>query len=102
MSMFCNQCEQAANGTGCNISGVCGKKPEVAVLQDHLIYGLKSLALYADKIGRNADIDRFTIEGLFTTVTNVDFEPARIGGLIKRCYEPVSYTHLDVYKRQGW
>ncbi len=85
--MFCNQCEQAANGTGCNISGVCGKKPDVAVLQDHLLYGLKSLALYADKIGRNAEIDRFTIEGLFTTVTNVDFEPARIGGLIKRCFE---------------
>lgn len=77
MSMFCNQCEQAANGTGCNISGVCGKKPDVAALQDHLIYGLKSLALYADKIGRNAEIDRFTIEGLFTTVTNVDFDAPR-------------------------
>ena len=86
MGMFCNQCEQAANGTGCNISGVCGKKPDVAALQDHLLYGLKSLALYADKIGRNAEIDRFTIEGLFTTVTNVDFEPARIAGLIKQCY----------------
>jgi hydroxylamine reductase len=85
--MFCNQCEQAANGTGCNISGVCGKKPDVAALQDHLVYGLKSLALYADKLGRNAEIDRFTIEGLFTTVTNVDFEAARIGGLIKRCFE---------------
>lgn len=87
MSMFCNQCEQAANGTGCNISGVCGKKPDVAALQDHLLYGLKSLALYADKNGRNAEIDRFTIEGLFTTVTNVDFEAARIGGMIKQCYE---------------
>ena len=85
--MFCNQCEQAANGTGCNISGVCGKKPDVAALQDHLLYGLKSLALYADKIGRNAEIDRFTIEGLFTTVTNVDFDAPRIGGLIKHCYE---------------
>jgi len=87
MSMFCNQCEQAANGTGCNISGVCGKKPDVAALQDHLLYGLKSLALYADKIGRNAEIDRFTIEGLFTTITNVDFDPARLAKLIKRCYE---------------
>ena len=85
--MFCNQCEQAANGTGCNISGVCGKKPDVAALQDHLLFGLKSLALYADRIGRNAEIDRFTIEGLFTTVTNVDFDAPRIGGLIKRCYE---------------
>ncbi len=87
MGMFCNQCEQAANGVGCNISGVCGKKPEVATLQDHLIYGLKSLALYADKLGRDEAIDLFTIEGLFTTVTNVDFDSPRIGGLIKRCYE---------------
>ncbi len=85
--MFCNQCEQAANGTGCNISGVCGKKPEVAALQDHLLYGLKSLALYADQLGRNPEIDRFTIEGLFTTVTNVDFDPARIVELINRCYQ---------------
>ncbi len=85
--MFCNQCEQAANGIGCNVSGVCGKKPEVATLQDHLLYGLKSLALYADKIGRNAEIDRFTIEGLFTTVTNVDFDAPRISKEISRCYE---------------
>ncbi len=87
MSMFCNQCEQAANGVGCNISGVCGKKPEVAALQDHLLYGLKSLALYADKQGRDAEIDRFTIEGLFTTVTNVDFDARHIGGVITRCFE---------------
>ena len=87
MSMFCNQCEQAANGTGCNTSGVCGKNPQVAALQDHLLYGLKSLALYADKLGRNAGIDRFTIEALFSTVTNVDFEAARIGDLITQCYE---------------
>jgi hydroxylamine reductase len=85
--MFCNQCEQAANGIGCNVSGVCGKKPEVATLQDHLLYGLKSLALYAEKIGRNAEIDRFTIEGLFTTVTNVDFEATRISSMITRCYQ---------------
>ncbi len=84
--MFCNQCEQTANGVGCNVSGVCGKKPEVAVLQDHLIYGLKSLALYADKIGRNAEIDRFTVEGLFSTVTNVDFDADRLGALITRCF----------------
>ena len=87
MSMFCNQCEQAANGTGCNISGVCGKKPEVATLQDHLLYGLKSLSLYADKLGRTAEIDRFTVEALFTTVTNVDFDPAAIGTMIQKCYQ---------------
>ena len=87
MSMFCNQCEQAAHGTGCDVSGVCGKNPQVATLQDHLLYGIKSLALYADKLGRNAEIDRFTIEALFSTVTNVDFEAARIGALIQRCFE---------------
>ena len=87
MSMYCNQCEQAANGTGCNISGVCGKKPDVAALQDHLIHGLRSLALFADKLGRDKEIDRFTIDGLFTTVTNVDFEAGRIAGMIIRCYE---------------
>lgn len=85
--MFCNQCEQAANGSGCNTSGVCGKKPEVAALQDHLLYGLRSLAIYADKIGRNTEIDRFTIEALFTTVTNVDFEADRIAKMIQRCYQ---------------
>jgi hydroxylamine reductase len=90
--MFCNQCEQAANGTGCNVSGVCGKKPEIATLQDHLVYGLKSLALYADKIGRVPEVDRFTIEGLFTTVTNVDFDAARISKEIKRCYELKEYA----------
>jgi len=85
--MLCNQCEQTAHGTGCNVSGVCGKKPEVATLQDHLMYGLKSLALYADRIGRDPETDRFTIEGLFTTVTNVDFDAARISAMITRCYQ---------------
>ncbi len=90
--MFCNQCEQAANGTGCNVSGVCGKKPEIATLQDHLVYGLKSLALYAAKIGRVPEIDRFTIEGLFTTVTNVDFDAPRISALITRCHQLKEYA----------
>lgn len=76
MSMFCNQCEQAANGVGCNISGVCGKKPDVAALQDLLVFGLQGIAIYADKArsvgAKDPEIDRFVIEGLFTTVTNVD------------------------------
>ena len=85
--MLCNQCEQTAFGTGCAIAGVCGKTSEVAALQDHLMYGLKSLALYAEKIGRDAEIDRFTLEGLFTTVTNVNFDSSRISEMIIRCYE---------------
>jgi hydroxylamine reductase len=89
--MFCNQCEQAANGTGCNVSGVCGKKPDVAALQDNLLYGLKGVAFFADKArglgAKDATIDRFILDGLFATVTNVDFDPERLKKLIKTCGE---------------
>ena len=90
--MYCHQCEQTARGIACEVSGVCGKKPEVAALQDLLLYGLKGLSICADKarqVGAAVDeeINRFTLEGLFSTVTNVDFDPARLEGLIKKCYE---------------
>jgi len=77
MSMFCFQCEQAAQGTGCTVVGVCGKQPDVAALQDLLVYTMKGIAFWADKARANGvkdqEIDRFMIDGLFTTVTNVDF-----------------------------
>ncbi|MRR57478.1 MAG: hydroxylamine reductase, partial [Deltaproteobacteria bacterium] len=89
--MFCHQCEQAAKGIGCNIQGVCGKKPDVADLQDNLLYGLKGLAFFADKArklgAKDQEIDVFILEGLFATVTNVDFDPARLEATIKKCYE---------------
>ncbi|MEA5113363.1 MAG: hydroxylamine reductase, partial [Geobacteraceae bacterium] len=89
--MFCHQCEQAAKGIGCDVLGVCGKKPEVAALQDNLLYGLKGLAVYADearKLGvKDQAIDVFLLEGLFTTVTNVDFDPARLEATIRKCFE---------------
>ena len=89
--MFCHQCEQAAKGIGCDVQGVCGKKPEVADLQDNLLYGLKGLAVFADKarkFGAKAQaVDVFMLEGLFATVTNVDFDPARLEVTIKKCYE---------------
>jgi hydroxylamine reductase len=86
--MFCYQCEQAANG-GCTKIGVCGKKPDVAALQDLLIYGLKGVAFWANearKAGKkDAEIDRFMIEGLFTTVTNVDFDADAIAKILNKC-----------------
>ena len=89
--MFCHQCEQAAKGIGCDVMGVCGKKPDVAALQDNLLYGLKGLAVYADearKLGvKDQAIDVFMLEGLFATVTNVDFDPARLEATIKKCFE---------------
>ena len=90
-AMFCNQCEQAANGVGCDVMGVCGKNPEVAALQDLMLYGLKGLAIYADKareLGvKDEDIDLFVFEGLFTTVTNVDFDPVQIAAKLRTCYD---------------
>jgi hydroxylamine reductase len=78
MSMFCFQCEQATRGTGCTVIGVCGKQPDVAALQDLLVYTLKGIAFWADKACakgvKDQEIDRFMIDGLFTTVTNVDFD----------------------------
>jgi hydroxylamine reductase len=89
--MFCNQCEQAANGVGCEVMGVCGKNPEVAALQDLMLYGLKGLAIYADKARemgvKDEAIDLFMFEGLFTTVTNVDFDPVQIAAKLRTCYD---------------
>ena len=86
--MFCNQCEQAAQGTGCTAVGVCGKQPEVAALQDLLVFALKGIGFWADKAraaGKSdIEIDRFVIEGLFTTVTNVDFDPANIEKILQK------------------
>ncbi len=86
--MYCYQCEQTAKGTGCTKMGVCGKDPETAALQDLLIYACEGISRYAHRarqLGvRDAGVDRFVIEGLFTTVTNVNFDPARIEGLIRK------------------
>ncbi len=85
--MFCFQCEQTAKGQGCTKVGVCGKQPEVAALQDLLIYVIKGLAQVA-QAGRakgvlEPDTDRFICEGVFSTLTNVDFDPARFQTLIE-------------------
>ena len=86
--MFCYQCEQAAHGTGCTKIGVCGKDPEVSALQDLLVYSMKGLSLYAVS-GRkagivNQDVNLFLTKGLFSTLTNVDFDPKRFEKLIRQ------------------
>ena len=84
--MFCFQCEQTAKGEGCTKIGVCGKKPEVAALQDLLIDAVKGLSLVAvagRKAGiRDQEIDHFVCEAIFSTLTNVDFDPGRFVELI--------------------
>ena len=89
--MFCFQCEQTAKGEGCTKIGVCGKTPEVAALQDLLIYSLKGLSLYAveaQKVGvSDESVNTFTCEALFSTLTNVDFDPERFVKLIHQSVE---------------
>ncbi|WFD11030.1 hydroxylamine reductase [Tepidibacter hydrothermalis] len=77
--MFCYQCEQTMGGKGCTKSGVCGKTPEIANLQDLLIYQLKGISCYAKSLieeGQIIDkeIVKFVENGLFTTLTNVNFD----------------------------
>lgn len=78
--MFCYQCEQTANGKGCTKQGVCGKTPEVANLQDLLIFQLKGISCYGDillKKGMRPEkrVVSFIENCLFTTLTNVNFDP---------------------------
>jgi len=86
--MFCFQCEQTAKGTGCTIQGVCGKDSTTARLQDLLIFATKGISMYAHRAGKlgatGNNIDRFIIEALFTTITNVDFDPERLKSILKK------------------
>jgi hydroxylamine reductase len=85
-NMFCYQCEQTAKETGCTAFGVCGKDPETSDLQDLLIYFIGGISMYESRLNkmglRNNEADGFVIEALFTTVTNVNFDPKRIEKLI--------------------
>lgn len=86
--MFCYQCEQTAKGQGCTVAGVCGKTADVALLQDLLVYmlrGLSQLSIEAGKAGiKDEKIDLFTCEALFSTLTNVNFDPEAIAVYIRK------------------
>ncbi len=88
--MFCNQCEQSAVG-GCKRVGVCGKDNVTDLLQDLLIYtlsGLGEAVLKAKEKGKDTEeIDVFTCEAIFSTLTNVNFDPGRIEDYINRAVE---------------
>ncbi len=86
--MFCNQCEQTQNGTGCTDLGVCGKDADVQSLQEILLYGVKGMAAYANHARRLGQTDEkvsaFIEEALFATMTNVNFD---IPTLLDLCLE---------------
>ena len=104
-AMFCYQCEQTAKGEGCTRVGVCGKQPEVAGLQDLLIYALKGLSLYAvegRKVGiHDRNINVFTVQALFSTLTNVNFDPERFVKLINQCVQLRDELKEKVKKAKG-
>lgn len=89
--MFCYQCEQTVKGEACTKAGVCGKQEEVAALQDLLIHALQGLsiaAVEARKAGiSDRETNRFMCKAIFSTLTNVNFDPARFIPLIDQCVE---------------
>lgn len=78
--MFCYQCSQTAQGTGCTLKGVCGKEATVARLQDNLLFALKGISAYlyhAREMGyTDPEVDAFIERAFFSTLTNVNFDPA--------------------------
>ena len=100
--MFCYQCQETAKGTGCTVRGVCGKTPDVANLQDLLLFILKGIAHYRvqlralDAVDHSAD--RFILDGLFMTITNANFDKQRFVEKIKEAIklrEQLKQTFLD-------
>jgi hydroxylamine reductase len=90
--MFCFQCEQTAGGKGCTKIGVCGKTPEIAEMQDLLIYQLKGISCYATKLLEKGEkLDKswvsFVENSLFMTLTNVNFDPEAHMNALKKSQE---------------
>ena len=87
MSMFCFQCQETAKNQGCTIVGVCSKKAETANLQDLLIYVLRGISIYGEKVKELGELDKkvglFIAQSLFTTITNANFDNERFITQIK-------------------
>ena len=83
--MFCFQCQQTAGGSGCVRTGVCGKQPETANLQDALVCRLIRLAEVCEERGEHSgEVTRLLADGLFTTLTNVNFDSGAIRAFTER------------------
>lgn len=87
MNMFCFQCEQTAGGKACTKIGVCGKQPDIANKQDELTCALVGLARAAQGKIPNKGVDELMMQGLFATLTNVNFDGTRIDELKQRVHK---------------
>ncbi len=85
--MFCFQCQETAKNTGCTVKGVCGKPEETANLQDLLIFVLKGISVYGEKLKELGAADRtnddFIAQGLFATITNANWDDTRFTAMIQ-------------------
>src|SRR6056297_2954631 len=103
--MFCFQCQETAKNTGCTVKGMCGKPEETANLQDLLIFVLRGIAVYGEKLKELGEPDRtndqFVLQGLFATITNANWDDARFEGMIREGLarrDNLKETFLAVYK----
>ncbi len=103
--MFCFQCQETAKNTGCTVKGMCGKPEETANLQDLLIFVLRGIAVYGEKLKELGKPDRtndqFVLQGLFATITNANWDDARFEGMIREGLarrDNLKETFLTAYK----
>jgi hydroxylamine reductase len=103
--MFCFQCQETAKNTGCTVKGVCGKPEETANFQDLLIFILKGISVYGEKLkelgAADRTNDRFIAEGLFATITNANWDNARFTAMIRdglKRREQLKTKFLAAYK----
>jgi hydroxylamine reductase len=106
MSMFCFQCQETAGSTGCTVKGVCGKTDVVAAEQDLLVYSLKGLSWAADIAAEKgvivgAEVGRFIMYSLFTTITNANFDSAVFNSLTTRSLKMRNDLLAEALK-SGW
>lgn len=106
--MFCFQCEQTDKGTGCTTVGNCGKTATVSREQDLLIHSLKGLSQYtsrASKLGASdPEIDHFSLEAAFSTLTNVNFDEQRFVTYLKdadRLIRKAEKLYVDACRKAG-
>ncbi len=103
--MFCYQCEQHQKGQCDADKGVCGKDETTAALQDLLLYASRGIAAYANaarqKGATDLDLDRFIIDALFTTVTNVNFDPVRLQACLQKAGEVIEQAKALYEKAAG-
>ena len=108
LDMFCYQCSQTVNETGCTVVGVCGKQPTLARLQDNLLFAIKGITAYlyhARELGYTDDeVDAFLEKAFFSTLTNVNFDPQEFvklaleaGRMNIKTMQLLKKAHIETY-----